>query len=355
MPDASGPSASAEEPPASAPSVPGPLRPAAFDVAAAMATVEHLAGRIGARQATGPAYRRAADWVAARFTALGYDVARHRFRVPAGVSWGVPVPAGSSINVVATLPGTDLDAAATCSSAPTSTPSRRRRAPRTTPPGVGVLLAAAEPRPSRRTRLPVVLRRLRGRGAARPDRRRPPLRLARLRRRPWRRPQRRALRGMVSLDRVGVGTVVPVCSAVGGRRPGPGSSCWRRAAAPASPTVRLPRTGPATTGRSCGTGCRASGSAARRTPATTRPDDVPGVVGRRQLDRTGRLRARVARALTVSGERERAGGSVDHTSSRIRRAAAPGDRDAGAKPVVQSGRARARRASARRPRTSRSA
>ncbi len=82
---------------------------ARIDVAAAMATVEHLAGTIGPREATGTAYRQAADYLADRFSAAGYVVRRQAVRVPAGLSWGVRVPAGMTWNVIATP--TDFDPA----------------------------------------------------------------------------------------------------------------------------------------------------------------------------------------------------------------------------------------------------
>ena len=66
-----------------------------------MRTVRFLAGEVGPRLATGPAFHRAARWVERRFEALGYDVSRQSFPVPAGDSWGVPVEAGTSVNVVA--------------------------------------------------------------------------------------------------------------------------------------------------------------------------------------------------------------------------------------------------------------
>ena len=72
-----------------------------------MRTVRHLAGTIGPRLATGPAFRRAAAYVEGRFEEVGYDVRGQSFRVPAGDSWGVPVEAGRSSNVVATP--TDFD------------------------------------------------------------------------------------------------------------------------------------------------------------------------------------------------------------------------------------------------------
>ncbi len=78
-----------------------------FSTRRAVRTVEFLAGEIGPRLATGPAFRRAARWVGERFTRLGYDVARESFPVPAGSSWGVPVDGGRSANVVATLPDFD--------------------------------------------------------------------------------------------------------------------------------------------------------------------------------------------------------------------------------------------------------
>ena len=66
-----------------------------------------LAGEIGPRLATGPAYRDAGAYVSKHFQGLGYEVRRQRVDVPAGDSWGVPVPAGTSFNVVATPPGFD--------------------------------------------------------------------------------------------------------------------------------------------------------------------------------------------------------------------------------------------------------
>ena len=87
-----------------------PERPRRFESDRAMRTVRHLAGAIGPRLATGPAFRRAATYVEGRFLAEGYAVRRQSFRVPAGDSWGVPVDAGMSSNVIAT-PG-DFDPAA---------------------------------------------------------------------------------------------------------------------------------------------------------------------------------------------------------------------------------------------------
>jgi hypothetical protein len=76
-----------------------------FSAAAAMRTVHFLAGSIGPREATSPAYARAARWVEHRLRGYGYLVRRQHLRVPAGVSWGVPVPAGDTWNVIATPEG----------------------------------------------------------------------------------------------------------------------------------------------------------------------------------------------------------------------------------------------------------
>ncbi|OYN99873.1 M28 family metallopeptidase [Enemella evansiae] len=75
--------------------------PAVFETERAMADVRTLAGDIGPRLATGPEFDRAAGLVAERFTGLGFRVARQEFEVPAGDSWGTPVAAGSSANVIA--------------------------------------------------------------------------------------------------------------------------------------------------------------------------------------------------------------------------------------------------------------
>ena len=135
---------------------------------------------------------------------------RQRFPTPAGVSWGVPVPAGPSVNLVATrgdvvagepwlLVGAHLD---TVPQAPGAEDNAS---------GIGVLLATAEALAGRRTRLPVVLVAFGSeepRGSTDDDHHYgstayvDALSPA----------QRRSLRGMVALDRVGVGDVVPVGS-----------------------------------------------------------------------------------------------------------------------------------------------
>lgn len=188
-----------------------PVRPGDLDRAVAVAAVRHLAGVVGPREATGPAYRQAATWVSRRLDRLGYDVVRQRVDVPAGESWGIPVPAGRSVNVVATPPGLGpgdphLVVGAHLDTVPQA-PGAEDNAS-----GVGVLLAVAEAVAERRTRLPVVLVAF---GAEEPrgpsdadhhygSRRYVALMGPR---------ERRGLRAMVSLDRVGVGDRVPVGSA----------------------------------------------------------------------------------------------------------------------------------------------
>lgn len=78
-----------------------------FEADRAMRTVRHLADEVGPRLATGPAFREAAAYVEERFVAEGYAVRQQSFRVPAGDSWGVPAEAGRSSNVIATGPGFD--------------------------------------------------------------------------------------------------------------------------------------------------------------------------------------------------------------------------------------------------------
>lgn len=109
-----GPPAAAPEPAAAATAAPSPAaaepespdeaEPPEFRSAAAMDTVRTLAGEIGPRESTTAAYREAADLVGERLRELGYDVREQGFRAPEGVSWGVPVPSGRTVNVIAAPP-----------------------------------------------------------------------------------------------------------------------------------------------------------------------------------------------------------------------------------------------------------
>jgi len=260
-------------------------RPGALRIGIAVAAVHHLAGAAGPRHATSPAFREAARWLAGRFRASGYDVRQQRFDVPGGTSWGIPVRGGRSANVVAVPAGFDphrphLVVGAHLDTVPQA-PGAEDDAS-----GIGVLLVLADRLAGRDEvgRLPVVLV---GFGAEEPrgptdadhhyGSRAYVAALGPV--------ERRAVRGMLALDRVGVGVVVPVCSAGddaaqqqvlrAGRRAGvPTSSCRNTSSDHWSfvqeglPGVRVG-----------GTSYAGYHSAA----------DVPGVVDRAQLLRTARL------------------------------------------------------------------
>ena len=260
--------------------------PARFRRAAAMDTVRFLAGRVGPREATTAAYRRAARRVGSRLRALGYDVSRQPFRAPRGVSWGVPVPAGRTWNVVATpegfrptrphlLIGAHLD---TVPQAPGAEDNAS---------GVAVLLEVARLGVQRCTRLPVVFvafgaEEPRGEGDA----------MHHFGSRTYvqqmSRREQRALRGMVSMDRVGVGSVVPVCTG--------GVSPFRVRAQLVNAAERLdiPVQTCADNASSDHWQFELAGEAAARLGSTPyagyhSPGDVPSVVNPRQLGRVGRI------------------------------------------------------------------
>jgi hypothetical protein len=217
-PSGTPPSAAATPTPSTAPSAPSAPSgsaprsdpPARFSAARAAADVRHLAGRIGPRLATSPSYRRAATWVAARFRRLGYDVERPTFPVPAGDSWGVPVGAGRSANVVATPPGFDLSRPHRLVGAHLDTvavaPGAEDNAS-----GVAVVLELARLARSAEPALPTVFVAF---GAEEPVGSGDALHHFGSRHyvATMPRSQRRALRAMASFDRVGVGRVVPVCT-----------------------------------------------------------------------------------------------------------------------------------------------
>ena len=238
----------------------------------AVGAVRHLAGRIGPRTATGPAYRRAARWVSGRLDRLGYTVRLQQVRVPGGVSWGVPVPSGTSVNVVAVPPGVSLTSPHLVVGAHLDTVPQAPGA-EDNASGVGVLLTVAEAVAGRRTRLPVVFVAF---GAEEPrggtdadhhygsrayvDRLGPA--------------RREAVRGMVSLDRVGVGTVLPVCSA--GVGPDRLRAELLRAARLAGVRARSCSGNRASDHcPSCGRAWPGCGSAAPRSRATTPPATYP--------------------------------------------------------------------------------
>jgi aminopeptidase YwaD len=266
---------------------PDPVSPDDLDRSTAVAAVERLAGTIGSREATSPGFREAAAWVSRRLTALGYDVSRQRVDVPAGVSWQrAPLAAGRSANVVAVPPGLDptephlvvgahLD---TVSGAPGAEDNAS---------GVGVLLAVAEALAERRTRLPVVLVAF---GAEEPRGAGDALHhfgstqyVASLTP-----AERRAVRGMVSLDRVGVGAVVPVGSASEKSDP------VQRALLAAARRAGVPTVAEAEEKSSDHWSFVKAGLPAARLGSTPyggyhSAGDVPAVVAPAQLERVGRI------------------------------------------------------------------
>lgn len=177
-----------------------------------MSTVRYLAEQVGPREATSTAYRRALAWLESSLKAAGYQVLRQAVRVPAGTSWGIPVPAGTTWNLIATRPGFNPTAAHLTVGAHLDTVPRAPGA-EDNASGVAVLLETALRFADRPPRLPTVFiafgaEEPRGDGDARHHygSRAYVAALSAA--------QRTALRGMVSLDRVGVGAVVPICAAV---------------------------------------------------------------------------------------------------------------------------------------------
>ncbi len=209
--EAQEPQAQPETSTATAQPDPAPVRPADFDVRRAQRVVRHLAGQIGPRHGTSRAFQRAVDWVADELESQGFRVRTQVFDAPAGVSWGVPVPAGRSVNVVASPRGLRPTDPHVVVGAHLDTVPRAPGA-EDNGSGIGVLMAAAAATADRETRLPVVWVAF---GAEEPrgptdadhhygsrayvDSLGPA--------------QRRAVRAMVALDRVGVGDRVPVGSA----------------------------------------------------------------------------------------------------------------------------------------------
>ncbi len=181
----------------------------------AVRTIRHLAVDIGPRTGASRAFHEAAEWVADELRRSGWDVQQQSFPVPAGASVagpteGLPVEAGRSVNVIASrgdvVPGEPwLLVGAHLDTVPTS-PGAEDNAS-----GVGALLAVADAIADTRTRLPVVLVAF---GAEEPrgpgdDEHHYGSRAYVAELTPA---ERRSLRGMVAMDRVGVGAAVPVGS-----------------------------------------------------------------------------------------------------------------------------------------------
>jgi hypothetical protein len=261
------------------------VRPRDFDPAQAEAVVRHLAGTIGPRHGTSAAFRAAVTWTAGYLERLGYRVRRETFDVPGGVSWGVPVPAGESTNVVATPTGFDpaephLVVGAHLDTVPQA-PGAEDNAS-----GVAVVLSAAAAAAQRRTRLPVVWVAF---GAEEP---RGPTDDdhhygSRAYVEGMSATERRALRGMVSLDRVGVGETVPVGSAGD-------SDPVQQSLLDAARRARVPAYGDRFQRSSDHWSFVRAGLPGARLGSTPyaayhSPADLPPVVNGAQLDRTGRL------------------------------------------------------------------
>ncbi|RKT76670.1 peptidase M28-like protein [Terracoccus luteus] len=237
---------------------------------------------IGSRDAVSPAYARAATYVTGQLESVGWRVRAQRFEVPAGTSWGVRVPGGTSTNLIADPPGFDstephvvigahLDtvpqapgAEDNASGVATVVELARmlREQPAATPVRL-VLFGAEEARVPAGTRYAFGSRHY---VTTLTD------------------AERRATRGMLALDRVGVaGRTVPVCS--GGRGT---ASLARdvRAASPASVTNRC------TNRASDHVSFEAAGIPAARLGSVPfdgyhSAGDVPSVVSDSQMRRTG--------------------------------------------------------------------
>lgn len=173
-----------------------------------MRDIRRLALDIGPRLATGPNFKRAANLVARRFEGLGFAVTRQDIDVPAGNSWGVAVRAGRSQNIIArskdfdpsqdyVLVGAHLDTVAVAPGAEDNAS------------GISVLLESARVIGASKRQIVFVAF-----GAEEPVGTGEALHhfgsteyVARMTR-----TERAHLTGMVALDRVSVGTVVPLCT-----------------------------------------------------------------------------------------------------------------------------------------------
>lgn len=229
-PPPQGPSASASPPTESPPAEPAdqptdrpatdlPADPAAgravFERQRAMKVVRFLADEIGPREGASPAFRRAATYVERRFTELGYDVTRQPVPVPAGNSWGVDVPAGTSSNVIADPADFDPQAPHLVVGAHLDTVLQAPGA-EDNASGVGSMLELARLASLEAPRVPV---RFIAFGAEEPRGEGDALHHfgSQLYVREMGLAQRRSLLAMVSLDRVGArGPDVPLCSGPGG-------------------------------------------------------------------------------------------------------------------------------------------
>lgn len=255
--------------------------PASFDVEAALNHVQRIAG-LGPRDAVSRAHASAAAYVARELGARGYRVQLQSFRVPAGTSWGVKVPAGTSANVVAEPPGFDARAPHLVIGAHLDTVPQAPGA-EDNASGVAVLLELARMLRQEPAGLPVRLvafgaEESRGTGSSwyAFGSRHFVARLAA--------PERAAVRGMISLDRVGIrAATVPVCFGGRGTRE---LADALRAASPRVPTTACRnRASDHVSFEAAGIPAARIGSVPY--PAYHSARDLPRLLDRRQLTRTG--------------------------------------------------------------------
>jgi acetylornithine deacetylase/succinyl-diaminopimelate desuccinylase-like protein len=280
------PTATASPSPSARPSPTAAPRPARVDADRVLRDIETLAVDIGPREATSRRYARAADWVERRLTSLGYRVRRETVRVPAGVSWGVPVRAGTSVNLIAERPGFDREAGHVVVGAHLDTVPQAPGA-EDNASGVAVLLELARLAAAAPPEVPV---RFLAFGAEEPRGPGDALHhfgsqqhVAKLSR-----AERDAIAGMLALDRVGVrADYVPVCQ--GGPDGTRLRTAVRRAGSRADITTRAceNRTSDHWSYEKAGIPAVRIGSIPYAGYHSRR--DVPSVVSRDQLDRVGRL------------------------------------------------------------------
>jgi Zn-dependent M28 family amino/carboxypeptidase len=272
--------------PAPSPTTSTPEPAPTFDPAAAFAVVEHLAGSIGPREATSAAFQQAAADVESRLIALGYDITRTPVQVPAGTSWGVDVPAGTSANIIADPPGFDPSAPHVVVGAHLDTVPQAPGA-EDNASGVGVVVELARMAATAPPRVPV---RFIAFGAEEPRGEGDALHHFGSRQYVADLPadQASAMAAMVSLDRVGVAADhVPVCT--GGR----GTTAVRDALVAAAATVGVPveacenRASDHWSFEKAGLPSARLGSIPFE--GYHSPQDVPAAVDATQLDRVGRI------------------------------------------------------------------
>ena len=262
-----------------------PVRAAAFDPGTARAVVGFLAGEIGPRHGTSPAFRRATAWTSDYFRRLGYRVEQQSFDVPGGDSWGVDVAAGRSVNVIGTPRGFDprqphLVVGAHLDTVPQAPGAEDNGS------GIGVMLASAAAAADARTRLPVVWVAF-GAEEPRGDSDDDHHYGSRAYVAALTGAERDAVRGMVSLDRVGVGATVPVGSAYASDRVQQALlDAARRTGTPTMPDPFQRSSDHWSFVRAGLPGARLGSTSYAAYHSEL---DVPSVVDRARLERTGRI------------------------------------------------------------------